>query len=164
MIILFLITKIRLIQHALLIIPARQWLIHEIAIFRSSTLDKETAKLTFQEWYKDVNKCSLREIKAARDAVKSREDEILNYFIETFANTPHTLNIFRGDTSKTHRAGTHFTFYKCPETHKSRLTFISISNNKHLPILSSVSADDSTHRSRRRSTYFLYNKACVSTH
>jgi len=56
------------------------------AIFRSSTLDRETAKGKFQEWYKDVNKSSLREMKAARDAVKSREDEILNYFIDHSTN------------------------------------------------------------------------------
>ena len=32
------------------------------------------------------NTCSLRELKAARDAVKSREDEILNYFIDYSTN------------------------------------------------------------------------------
>lgn len=56
------------------------------SIFRSSTLTKETAKLKFQEWYKTVNKCTLREVKAARDAIKSREDEILNYFIDHSTN------------------------------------------------------------------------------
>lgn len=56
------------------------------SIFRSSTLTKETAKAKFQDWYKDVNKCTLREMKAARDAVKSREDEILNYFINHSTN------------------------------------------------------------------------------
>ena len=56
------------------------------SIFRSSTLTKETAKLKFQEWYKTVNKCTLREVKAARDAIKSREDEILNYFIDYSTN------------------------------------------------------------------------------
>lgn len=56
------------------------------AIFRSPTLDRETAKVKFREWYKDVSKCSLREKKAARDAVRSREDEILNYFIDHSTN------------------------------------------------------------------------------
>ena len=56
------------------------------AIFRSPTLDRETAKVKFREWYKDVSKCSLREMKAARDAVRSREDEILNYFIDHSTN------------------------------------------------------------------------------
>ena len=59
---------------------------HLRAIFRSSTLTKETAKPKFQEWYKEVSKCTLREVKAARDAVKSREDEILNYFIDHSTN------------------------------------------------------------------------------
>ncbi len=56
------------------------------AIFRSSTLTKNTARTKFQDWYKEVNKCTMREIKAARDAVKSREDEILNYFIDHSTN------------------------------------------------------------------------------
>lgn len=56
------------------------------AIFWSPTLDRETAKVKFREWYKDVSKCSLREMKAARDAVRSREDEILNYFIDHSTN------------------------------------------------------------------------------
>lgn len=34
------------------------------AIFRSSTLAKDTARAKFQDWYKEVNKCTMREIKA----------------------------------------------------------------------------------------------------
>lgn len=49
-------------------------------------LDRETTKVKFREWYKDVSKCSLREMKAARDAVRLREDEILNYFIDHSTN------------------------------------------------------------------------------
>ena len=56
------------------------------AIFRSSTLTKETAKEKFQEWYKTVNQCTLREVKSARNAVKAREDEVLNYFLEHSTN------------------------------------------------------------------------------
>ena len=56
------------------------------AIFRSSTLNKETAKEKFQEWYKTVNQCTLREVKSARNAIKSREDEVLNYFLEHSTN------------------------------------------------------------------------------
>ena len=40
----------------------------------------------FQKWYKTVSKCTLREVKSARDAIKSREDEILNYFIDRSTN------------------------------------------------------------------------------
>lgn len=56
------------------------------AIFRSSTLTKETAKEKFQQWYKTVNQCTLREVKSARNAIKSREDEVLNYFLERSTN------------------------------------------------------------------------------
>jgi len=59
---------------------------HLRAIFRSSTLTKETAKPRFREWYREVSQCPLREIKAARDTIKSREDEILNYFIDRSTN------------------------------------------------------------------------------
>lgn len=56
------------------------------SIFRSTTLTKETAKVKFEEWYKEVNACTLREIKAVRDTVKFYEDEILNYFIDRDTN------------------------------------------------------------------------------
>ena len=56
------------------------------AIFRSSTLSREEAKVKFHDWYRDINKCTLREMKAARDAVRSREEEILNYFIDHSTN------------------------------------------------------------------------------
>jgi len=35
---------------------------------------------------KTVNRCTIREIKSARDAIKSREDKVLNYFIERSTN------------------------------------------------------------------------------
>lgn len=56
------------------------------SIFRSSSLTKETAKVKLDEWYKEVNACTLREIKAVRDTIKFYEDEILNYFIERDTN------------------------------------------------------------------------------
>lgn len=49
------------------------------SIFRSKTLDKEAAKVKLHDWYETATRCSLREIKSARDAIKSREDEVLNY-------------------------------------------------------------------------------------
>jgi len=36
--------------------------------------------------YDTATRCSLREIKSARDAIKSREDEVLNYFINHSTN------------------------------------------------------------------------------
>ena len=56
------------------------------SIFRSKTLDKEAAKVKLHDWYETATRCSLREIKSARDAIKSREDEILNYFINHSTN------------------------------------------------------------------------------
>lgn len=41
-----------------------------------------TAKERLEEWYKDVNACTLREVKSVRDTIKYYEDEILNYFIK----------------------------------------------------------------------------------
>ena len=35
---------------------------------------------------KAVNRCTIREIKSARDAIKSREDNVLNYFLERSTN------------------------------------------------------------------------------
>ena len=37
-------------------------------------------------WYKTVNRCTIREVKSARDAIKSREDNVLNYFIARSTN------------------------------------------------------------------------------
>lgn len=56
------------------------------AIFRSKSLTKETAKIKLQDWYKDITSCTLREIKSARDAIKSREDNALNFFINRATN------------------------------------------------------------------------------
>ena len=51
------------------------------AIFRNKELTKETAKAKFQDWYKKVASCTIREVKSVRDTIKFYEDEILNYFI-----------------------------------------------------------------------------------
>lgn len=56
------------------------------AIFRSKKLTRETAKDRIHGWYKMVAACSLREIKSARDAIKNREENILNYFINRTSN------------------------------------------------------------------------------
>lgn len=56
------------------------------AIFRSKNLTKDTARTKLQEWYKTVTKCTLREVKSARDAIKDREDNVLNYFIKRSTN------------------------------------------------------------------------------
>lgn len=56
------------------------------SIFRSKTLGKEEARTKLQDWYQKATDCTLREIKSARDAIKLREDEVLNYFLERSTN------------------------------------------------------------------------------
>ena len=56
------------------------------AIFRSTSLGREAARVKLHGWYKAVNRCTIREIKSARDAIKSREDKVLNYFIARSTN------------------------------------------------------------------------------
>ncbi len=56
------------------------------AVFRSKTLTKETARKKLHEWYQCVADCTMREIKSARDAIKYREDHVLNYFVNRATN------------------------------------------------------------------------------
>ena len=56
------------------------------AIFRSTSLDRDAARVKLHGWYKTVNRCTLREVKSARDAIKSRENNVLNYFLERSTN------------------------------------------------------------------------------
>jgi Transposase and inactivated derivatives len=56
------------------------------AIFRSKTLTKDMAREKLHEWYKIVNRCTIREVKSARNAIKSREDNVLNYFLTRSTN------------------------------------------------------------------------------
>ena len=46
----------------------------------------DTAGEKLHEWYKIVNRCTIREVKSARDAIKSREDNVLNYFLARSTN------------------------------------------------------------------------------
>lgn len=50
------------------------------AIFNNHELSKEEATSSLHAWYQKVADCPLRELKAVRDTIKSREDEVLNYF------------------------------------------------------------------------------------
>lgn len=56
------------------------------SILRDTTLNKETAKPKLHEWYDKVAASTLREVKAARDTIKLKEDQVLNYFIERSTN------------------------------------------------------------------------------
>ena len=55
------------------------------AIF-SMKISREEAKERLHEWYKDVNACTLREVKGARNAIKEKEEYVLNYFINRSTN------------------------------------------------------------------------------
>lgn len=55
-------------------------------LFQEEPKLKEAAKVKLHDWYETATRCSLREIKSARDAIKSREDEVLNYFINHSTN------------------------------------------------------------------------------
>jgi len=56
------------------------------SIFSNKKLTKEQAKEKLHKWYDKVAKCTLREIKAARDCIKQKEEEVLNYFINRSTN------------------------------------------------------------------------------
>ena len=56
------------------------------SILRDTTLNKETAKSKLHGWYDKVAASTLREVKAARDTIKLKEDQVLNYFVERSTN------------------------------------------------------------------------------
>lgn len=56
------------------------------AIFRNKSLGREQARTALHSWYDKVAKCTLREVKSARDAIKAKEEEVLNYFINRSTN------------------------------------------------------------------------------
>lgn len=56
------------------------------AIFRNRDLDRDKASGELHAWYDKVAKCTLREVKSARDAIKAKEDNVLNYFISRSTN------------------------------------------------------------------------------
>jgi len=55
-------------------------------IFRDKDLSRDHAKVQFHQWYNEVSACTLREIKSARDCIKSKEEEVLNYFSQHLTN------------------------------------------------------------------------------
>lgn len=55
-------------------------------VFRMKTLDRVNARNRLHEWYQKVAGYSLREVKSARDAVRFKEEEVLNYFINRSTN------------------------------------------------------------------------------
>jgi transposase len=55
-------------------------------IFRDKHINREGAKVKLHEWYDKVSKSTLREVKSARDLIKMREEDVLNYFINHSTN------------------------------------------------------------------------------
>lgn len=62
------------------------WIVNKLRAIFKSNIDRETAKAKFHGWYDEVSKCTSRELKAARDTIKFREDEVLNYFVNRSTN------------------------------------------------------------------------------
>lgn len=56
------------------------------SVFSNKSIDRTVAKIKLHEWYQKVSACTLREVKAARDAIKYKEEEVLNYFINRSTN------------------------------------------------------------------------------
>ena len=56
------------------------------AIFRNKKLTREQARERLHQWYKDVSASKLPEMISARDTIKEREEEVLNYFINHSTN------------------------------------------------------------------------------
>ena len=55
-------------------------------VFSDKSIDRDFAKIRLHDWYRKVSESTLREVKAARDAIKTKEEEVLNYFINRSTN------------------------------------------------------------------------------
>lgn len=49
------------------------------AIFKIN-ISREKAKEKLHKCYREVSNCTLREVKTARDAIRAKEEHVLNYF------------------------------------------------------------------------------------
>lgn len=56
------------------------------SIFRDKKPDRDGAREKLLQWYQKVADCTLREIKSARDTIRNKESEVLNYFINRSTN------------------------------------------------------------------------------
>ena len=54
--------------------------------FRNKKLTKETARIKLHEWYKEVSASRTVEMISAMKTLKSKEDEVLNYFVNRATN------------------------------------------------------------------------------
>ncbi|MCG9341820.1 transposase [Staphylococcus aureus] len=56
------------------------------AILRDRKITRSQARERLHGWYHEVAKSSIREIKSARDCIKAKEEEVLNFFINRSTN------------------------------------------------------------------------------
>ena len=77
------------------------------SIFSNKKRDNEQARDKLHKWYDKVAKCMLREIKSARDCIKQKESEVLNYFLNRSSNAgAESLNAkLKGFKAQVHGVG-----------------------------------------------------------
>jgi transposase len=56
------------------------------AFFRKKELTRDEAKEELKEWYHNVSETNIKEIISARDCIKAKQKEVLNYFINRSTN------------------------------------------------------------------------------
>lgn len=61
-------------------------------IFRNKKLTKETARTKLHKWYKEVSASRIIEMISAMKTLKTKEDEMLNYFVNRATNAAESLN------------------------------------------------------------------------
>lgn len=61
-------------------------------IFRNKKLTKETTRTKLHEWYKEVSASRIIEMISAMKTLKTKEDEMLNYFVNRATNAAESLN------------------------------------------------------------------------
>lgn len=62
------------------------------AVFRTKSYNRKQAATKLEEWYQKVADCTLREVKSARDTIKFKEEEVLNYFNERATKAAESFN------------------------------------------------------------------------
>lgn len=56
------------------------------SIFSNKNLSREDARVRLHQWYDKVAASTLREVKSVRDTIKSREEDVLNFFVNRSTN------------------------------------------------------------------------------
>ena len=55
-------------------------------IFKNKKLNKDTAREKLKVWYKKVSESKIKEIIAAKNTLKAKENDVLNYFVNHATN------------------------------------------------------------------------------